>query len=230
MVAVKCATPFNLNDMNADFLKAITTEEMPQSTKPAEPVKQPEAVPVEETVTAEPAKPIETTIVDNEPEVLTDEEIPTGEPKQEIPPNQPRPEAQAGSEKRGRGRPPKNAVPHFDQMTDADKSFYLNQAEITFTLSTNTLQMIFNDPNWQPRLIPPNAPPGTKTEKEMVVEAIARYYKEIGIVDLPPGWTLAFVVAMYAMPRMVQSPNTSQKIKYMFDWLRNKIMGLFRRK
>jgi hypothetical protein len=202
--------------MNPDFLKKITvtgekTVSSPEAGKPAEPVIPSEPVkPAEPVTPSEPVKPaeakpsVEIPTGEEETPVIETEEVPTGGEPEEIKPR--------------RGRPPKNGKKTFQEMgMDAQKLVEVN-ANLSFDMTISTLRMLFGD-EWNPR---------TPQEREMVVDAIKRYYAEKGMMDIPPGWMLVIIISTYSLPRLAH-PNTGGKLKRIFWWIKGKFMGLFRK-
>lgn len=125
--------------------------------------------------------------------------------------------------KRGRGRPPgtKNAPKPPDILgaaADPEKALQ-GIAGMTFDLSAGTLANIFGQ-EWNPR---------SKEEREFVVTAIANYYRETGMIEIPPKTALTLVVLAYSLPR-ISEPNTKQKLFLIWTWGKNKIANLFPRR
>lgn len=126
------------------------------------------------------------------------------------------------SVKRGRGRPPgsKTSRPPELLTSGADPEKQLEAvAGMTFDMSTGALALILGE-EWQPK---------SKAERDFVVTAIANYYRATGTVDLPPGWTLAFVISAYSLPRMTE-PKTKEKLTATWYWIKTKVAGVFKRK
>ncbi len=163
-----------------------------------ESVKQPESVPV-----------IETVII--EPEQLLGDLAPTPETIVET------------DEKRGRGRPQgaKDKEPRKKQKSDSvipeaqpvqvNQADYQLMSEMLFDSGTNSLAVLFG-PEWQAR--DPN-------ERSAVCNALVAYLKAKQVQDIPPGMMLTIVLIAYSAPRM-RAPSTAGKLKAGWFWLRNK--------
>lgn len=126
------------------------------------------------------------------------------------------------SAKRGRGRPAgsKTVRPPEILTAGADPEKQLMAvAGMTFDMSTGTLAMILGE-EWKAK---------SKDEREFVVQAIANYYRATGTIDLPPGWTLAFVVGAYSLPRLTE-PKTKEKLAATWYWCKTKLAGIFKKK
>lgn len=163
---------------------------------------------------------------------LSEDDAPTagGEPVSALPADgaNSNPDSQSGGNepanpeavKRGRGRPPgSTSKPRPPEIltAGADPEKQLEAvAGMTFDMSTGALALILGE-EWNPK---------SKAERDFVVTAIANYYRATGTVDLPPGWTLAFVVSAYSLPRMTQ-PKTKEKLAATWYWIKTKIAGVF---
>jgi hypothetical protein len=124
--------------------------------------------------------------------------------------------------KRGRGRPPGSKTVRPPSLTQdlADPEKQLDvAAAVTFDLSAGLASNIFS-PAWQPR---------NKEERDFMVGAIAAYYRETGVVDIPPKTALILAIAVYSLPRFAE-PTTKEKLKLWFAWVKMKIGGFFKRK
>lgn len=71
-----------------------------------------------------------------------------------------------------------------------------------------------------PRML--EGPGGVKiNEMEALESAFGDYFLAKDIEDLPPGWALAGVLAMYYLPRL-QMPKTRERAKGFFAWCKAK--------
>jgi len=92
--------------------------------------------------------------------------------------------------------------PAVSPMAQEEPVNYRANAEGLLTIGTNLLAQALGD-QW--RVKDPN-------EEEMMVGSLAKYMEYKKWADLSPGWGLAMVLAMYAIPR-AQDPATKAKLK-----------------
>lgn len=84
---------------------------------------------------------------------------------------------------------------------------YKAQAEMLFDLATNTLGGLVG-PEW----LPVKPEPGRPGERDLVCAPLAKYLESKGMVDLPPGYMVCFMCALYSLPRL-REENTQSVIK-----------------
>jgi hypothetical protein len=65
-------------------------------------------------------------------------------------------------------------------------------------------------------------------ERDMLVDATARYFEASGVTDIPPGVALAMVVAAYALPRATK-PKTLTKLQKIKLFLTQKYNEIFKK-
>lgn len=102
---------------------------------------------------------------------------------------------------------------------------YEAMSAMVFDMSTGILTMTFGN-EWQPK---PAQEPGKPGERDVVVAALANYFRSQQVTDIPPGLMLTVVCVAYAGPRL-REPNTSSKLKMGWTWLRLKISNLRKKK
>lgn len=103
---------------------------------------------------------------------------------------------------------------------------YQLMADATFDMVAGGMAMIIG-PEWQPRDM--QGPDGkTFNERVVVIEPLKKYYAAKQVEDLPPGIVLAFACLVYAAPRF-KEPNTKEKTRLGWQWLKVKVGGIFKR-
>lgn len=99
--------------------------------------------------------------------------------------------------------PPPALVPadvRFEQM-----------AGMTFEMSTGLMARVFG-PEWLST---------DPDEKATMIMGIKKYYQSVNLPDIPPGYMLCFLCAMYAVPRLGAQP-TKTKLQAAWLWLKSK--------
>lgn len=119
---------------------------------------------------------------------------------------------------RGRGRPlgapNKPKAPDFSDITQGSGTVdHAAMAAVVFDMSTSAAVVAIGE-EWKP---------SNPAEREMVVSAIAAYFKSKDVKDVPPGLMLSFVVLAYSLPRF-SKPNTSGKLKLAWQWVKVKFL------
>lgn len=84
-------------------------------------------------------------------------------------------------------------------------------AGMTFEMTTGLLARIFG-PEWQST---------DPDEKATMIMGIKKYYQSVNLPDIPPGYMLCFLCAMYAVPRLGAQP-TKTKLQGAWLWLKSK--------
>lgn len=160
------------------------------------------------TATAEPPISEGEDIAGN-PGVPLEQAIPGEMPGNASPP----PAAEEGPRKTGRPKGSKNnpRPPNILEAGADPDAIVKGTAALTFNLVTGTLSTVLG-PEWLPR---------DKQEKDFVTEAIAEYYRQVGVVELSPKTALCLVCLSYSLPRISQ-PNTKQKLGLSFLWFKAK--------
>lgn len=119
---------------------------------------------------------------------------------------------------RGRGRPlgapNKPKAPDFSDITQGSGTVdHAAMAAVVFDMSTSAAVVAIGE-EWKP---------SNSAEREMVVSAIAAYFKSKDVKDVPPALMLSFVVLAYSLPRLTK-PNTSNKLKLAWQWVKVKLL------
>jgi len=180
---------------------------------------------------SEPAKEIP---VSEKPEIS----IPVSESQTA---SEPASEPESQPVKRGRGRPkgstkkPRENFPEIENEENQainlpqppdisgggqpDEKLFLGTAEMTFDLSTGLMCNFFGE-EWKPK---------TPDERNFVVTALANYYKTTGVKEISPKMALIIAVSVYSLPRFSE-PKTRDKMKMLFYWFKNKLVGFIGKK
>lgn len=104
--------------------------------------------------------------------------------------------------------------PGMSQVINYDKMAMM-LVRMTTGLAANVI-----GPEWRPQVFVDPESKAEVNEESMLVEATASYLRAKQAPDLPPGYMLLAVVAMYAAPRFTQ-PSTRQKVSWLWQKIKN---------
>lgn len=85
---------------------------------------------------------------------------------------------------------------------------------------TITTGVMFGGEDWYP-VVDENM--GVDESKSMQA-AYTKYFKAVGVTDIPPSWLLAITLTSYAMPRMFMS-KTQSRLKKVANWFKSLFKG-----